>query len=69
MSLPGVALATCKFLGSMLEQQLTTCSLTFTSGPVNGKKMVVQVTNTGSDLGEDQFNIAIPGGGEGAIRG
>lgn len=25
--------------------------LTFTSGPVNGKKMVVQVTNTGSDLG------------------
>ncbi|OWY49327.1 hypothetical protein AA0120_g3361 [Alternaria tenuissima] len=44
-------------------------SLTFTSGPVNGKKMVVQVTNTGSDLGEDQFNIAIPGGGEGAIRG
>ena len=53
----------------MLEQQLTTSSLTFTSGPVNGKKMVVQVTNTGSDLGEDQFNIAIPGGGEGAIRG
>lgn len=25
--------------------------LTFTSGPVNGKKMVVQVTNTGGDLG------------------
>ncbi len=25
--------------------------LTFTSGPVNGQKMVVQVTNTGGDLG------------------
>lgn len=25
--------------------------LTFTSGPVHGKKMIVQVTNTGDDLG------------------
>ncbi len=25
--------------------------LRFTSGPVNGKKMIVQVTNTGGDLG------------------
>ncbi|EMD68939.1 hypothetical protein GGP41_002246 [Bipolaris sorokiniana] len=39
--------------------------LTFTSGPVNGKKMVVQVTNTGSDLKENQFDLAIPGGGVG----
>jgi len=31
--------------------------------------MIVQVTNTGSDLGEDQFNIAIPGGGEGSTQG
>ncbi|OAL02976.1 hypothetical protein IQ06DRAFT_345951 [Phaeosphaeriaceae sp. SRC1lsM3a] len=44
-------------------------ALTFTSGPVNGKKMIVQVTTTGNDLGNDQFNLAIPGGGEGSIAG
>lgn len=44
-------------------------SLTFTSGPVNGKQMVVQVINTGNDLGNDQFDLAIPGGGQGATEG
>ncbi|ORY07932.1 family 45 glycosyl hydrolase [Clohesyomyces aquaticus] len=39
--------------------------LTFTSGPVNGKKMVVQVTNTGGDLGDNHFDLAIPGSGVG----
>ncbi|RMZ70997.1 glycoside hydrolase family 45 [Pyrenophora seminiperda CCB06] len=39
--------------------------LTFTSGPVQGKKMVVQVTNTGGDLGNNHFDLAIPGGGVG----
>ncbi|KAF2004571.1 carbohydrate-binding module family 1 protein [Amniculicola lignicola CBS 123094] len=43
--------------------------LTFTSGPVTGKSMVVQVTNTGNDLGNDQFDLAIPGGGQGATQG
>ncbi|KAG4075111.1 hypothetical protein HA402_013513 [Bradysia odoriphaga] len=43
--------------------------LTFTSGPVNGKKMVVQVTNTGGDLGENHFDIQIPGGGVGLFNG
>ncbi|KAF2279245.1 uncharacterized protein EI97DRAFT_170383 [Westerdykella ornata] len=43
--------------------------LTFTSGPVNGKKMVVQIVNTGSDLGHDQFDLAIPGGGQGDLQG
>jgi hypothetical protein len=45
------------------------CSLTFTSGPVTGKRMIVQVTTTGNDLGSDQFNLAIPGGGEGSTQG
>lgn len=36
--------------------------LTFTSGPVSGKKMVVQATNTGGDLGENHFDIAVRGG-------
>ncbi|KAF2742093.1 carbohydrate-binding module family 1 protein [Sporormia fimetaria CBS 119925] len=43
--------------------------LTFTSGPVSGKKMIVQVTNTGSDLGNDQFDLVIPGGGQGNAQG
>lgn len=33
--------------------------LTFTEGPVAGKKMVVQATNTGEDLGDDHFDIAV----------
>lgn len=31
--------------------------LTFTSGPVSGKKMVVQVTNTGGDLGVSRLVV------------
>lgn len=33
--------------------------LTFTSGPVSGKKMVVQGVNTGADLSSNQFDIAV----------
>jgi hypothetical protein len=33
--------------------------LTFTSGPVQGKKMIVQATNTGGDLGQNHFDIAV----------
>lgn len=33
--------------------------LTFTSGPVSGKKMVVQAVNTGADLSTNQFDIAV----------
>jgi len=43
--------------------------LTFTSGPINGKRMIVQITNTGGDLGEDHFDILIPGGGVGLFNG
>ncbi|KAI7905747.1 RlpA-like double-psi beta-barrel-protein domain-containing protein-containing protein [Cokeromyces recurvatus] len=43
--------------------------LTFTSGPVSGKKMVVQVTNTGGDLGSNHFDLQIPGGGVGYFNG
>ncbi|RDW75644.1 hypothetical protein BP5796_06465 [Coleophoma crateriformis] len=43
--------------------------LTFTSGAVAGKKMVVQATNTGGDLGSNQFDISIPGGGVGIYNG
>jgi hypothetical protein len=33
--------------------------LTFTSGPVAGKQMIVQATNTGGDLGANQFDLAV----------
>jgi hypothetical protein len=42
---------------------------TFTSGPVEGQKMIVQVSNTGSDLGSNHFDIQIPGGGLGIFNG
>ncbi|KAJ9133104.1 Glycoside hydrolase [Coniochaeta hoffmannii] len=42
--------------------------LTFTSGPVNGKKLIVQATNTGGDLGNNHFDLAIPGGGVGQFN-
>lgn len=43
--------------------------LTFTSGAVAGKTMIVQSTNTGGDLGGNQFDIAMPGGGFGIFNG
>ncbi|KAI7858177.1 RlpA-like double-psi beta-barrel-protein domain-containing protein-containing protein [Circinella umbellata] len=43
--------------------------LTFTSGAVEGKKLVVQVTNTGGDLGSNHFDLQIPGGGVGIFNG
>ncbi|KAF2839203.1 glycoside hydrolase family 45 protein, partial [Patellaria atrata CBS 101060] len=42
--------------------------LTFTSGPVSGKTMIVQATNTGGDLGNNHFDIAMPGGGVGQFN-
>ena len=42
--------------------------LSFTSGAVAGKKMVVQVTNSGGDLGENHFDLALPGGGVGLFN-
>ncbi|ORX80640.1 endoglucanase 45A [Anaeromyces robustus] len=43
--------------------------LQFTSGPVAGKQMIVQVTNTGTDLSENHFDIQMPGGGVGIFNG
>jgi len=44
------------------------CMLTFTSTSIAGKKMIVQATNTGGDLSEGQFDLAIPGGGVGLCK-
>ena len=43
--------------------------ITFTSTAIAGKKMVVQVTNTGGDLATNHFDIQIPGGGVGIFNG
>lgn len=40
-------------------------ALTFSDPPIRGKQLVVQVTNTGADVGSNQFDIQIPGGGVG----
>ncbi|CAM1501147.1 Fc.00g103090.m01.CDS01 [Cosmosporella sp. VM-42] len=44
-------------------------ALTFTEQGLNGKTMIVQSTNTGSDISNNQFDILIPGGGMGQFDG
>ncbi|KAI4161181.1 MAG: hypothetical protein LQ342_005076 [Letrouitia transgressa] len=39
--------------------------LTFTSTAIKGKTMIVQATNTGTDVSSAQFDLAMPGGGFG----
>nr|XP_036587533.1 glycoside hydrolase family 45 protein [Colletotrichum truncatum]KAF6798475.1 glycoside hydrolase family 45 protein [Colletotrichum truncatum] len=61
--------AAVRISGGTESQWCCACyELTFTSGPVAGKKMVVQATNTGGDLGQNHFDIAIPGGGVGQFN-
>lgn len=58
-------------IGNLTEQN-TCCScyeLLFTEAPVQGKKMLVQIINTGGDLGYNHFDLAIPGGGQGLFFG
>ncbi|KAJ8950370.1 hypothetical protein NQ314_007909 [Rhamnusium bicolor] len=53
------------FSGGVDNNYCCSCfSITFQGG-LSGKRMVVQVTNTGGDLGSNQFDLAIPGGGVG----
>lgn len=40
-----------------------------TCASIKGKKLTVQVTNTGSDVGSNQFDLLIPGGGVGKFNG
>ncbi|CAF3042522.1 unnamed protein product, partial [Rotaria sp. Silwood2] len=48
------------------QQRCCACyKLDFTSGPVVGKSMIVQVVNSGSDVHPNQFDLQIPGGGVG----
>lgn len=52
------------------HEKCCTCQrLKFTSGPVKGKQMIVQTTNTGGDLSQNHFDIQMPGGGFGIFDG
>ncbi|KAJ2958807.1 hypothetical protein NQZ79_g5641 [Umbelopsis isabellina] len=64
----GFAAAT---IAGLTEQDwCCTCyALTFTSTAVAGKTFVVQITNTGGDLGANQFDLQLPGGGVGIFNG
>ncbi|CAO3662095.1 unnamed protein product [Umbelopsis ramanniana] len=62
--------AASNLVGLTETQWCCTCyALTFTSGPVAGKTLVVQITNTGGDLNGNQFDLEIPGGGVGIYNG
>ena len=39
------------------------------TGGLNGKKMIIMVSNIGGDVQSNQFDIMIPGGGVGAFNG
>lgn len=43
--------------------------LIFTTDSVAGKELIVQVTNTGGDLGNNHFDLQMPGGGFGIFNG
>nr|UZH44861.1 cellulase [Glenea cantor] len=53
------------FTGGADTNMCCACMLLSFQDSLQGKKMLVQVTNTGGDLGANQFDIAIPGGGVG----
>ncbi|CAD5211914.1 unnamed protein product [Bursaphelenchus xylophilus] len=62
--------AAVKLAGKQESDWCCSCyELTFTDGPVAGKKFVVQATNTGGDLGSNHFDLMIPGGGVGIFNG
>jgi len=62
--------AAAAIVGQSETQSCCACyEITFTSGPVVGQKMVVQVTNSGSDLSNNHFDLQIPGGGVGIFNG
>jgi len=61
------------FAAASLENGKERCcdcyELVFTSGSIQGKKMIVQITNSGSDVSPNQFDLQIPGGGVGINNG
>ncbi|XP_060522846.1 endoglucanase-like isoform X2 [Cylas formicarius] len=57
--------AAASFTGGADVNLCCACFLLTFQDQIQGKQMVLQVTNTGGDLGQNQFDIALPGGGVG----
>ncbi|KAF2466253.1 beta-1,4-endoglucanase [Lindgomyces ingoldianus] len=58
--------AAVKLAGKGEDQTCCSCyELKFTTTSIAGKTMIVQAINTGGDLGQNHFDLTIPGGGVG----
>ncbi|XP_018561265.1 endoglucanase-like [Anoplophora glabripennis] len=53
------------FTGGIDTKMCCACLRLVFQGGLSGKQMVVQITNTGGDLGSNHFDISMPGGGVG----
>nr|AZH23718.1 endo-beta-1,4-glucanase [Gastrophysa viridula] len=53
------------FTGGVDYNYCCACMLLSFQGQLAGKQLLVQITNTGGDLGSNQFDLALPGGGVG----
>jgi hypothetical protein len=51
----------------LLKRCCACYELTFST--LGNKKFIVQITNTGGDLGDNHFDLQIPGGGVGIFNG
>ncbi|KAG5878792.1 hypothetical protein JTB14_026056 [Gonioctena quinquepunctata] len=56
------------FTGGVDTAQCCICMLLSFKGQLAGKKFLVQITNTGSPLAVNQFDLAMPGGGVGIFE-
>ncbi|XP_060521308.1 endoglucanase-like [Cylas formicarius] len=56
------------FTGGADTSNCCRCVLLSFLGQLQGKQMLLQITNTGGDLFENHFDIAIPGGGVGLFN-
>ncbi|CAG9772809.1 unnamed protein product [Ceutorhynchus assimilis] len=57
--------AAASFEGGVDESRCCTCMLLSFQGQLAGKQHLIQITNTGSDLSQNQFDLSLPGGGVG----
>lgn len=57
--------AAASFQGGVDNNRCCACFRLDFQGQLSGKQMIVQVTNTGGDLGNNHFDLSIPGGGVG----
>ncbi|XP_057669826.1 endoglucanase-like [Diorhabda carinulata] len=57
------------FIGGTDYYHCCSCYLLSFKGQLQGKQMLVQAINTGSDLYSNQFDLQIPGGGVGLYNG